>query len=443
MNYFILLFTLFLFSCNSNFYIYFNNISYKNNETFLLKIKEGSSIKSINDLNKKLGILDFKLLYPEINLAEIKASDNNIDIIKTEYLKNNFVEYIEKDTKLKTFSYKYENLENNDKSYTIQWNMEAIKINKELNLNTGKNNVTVAVIDSGVDINHPDLKNNLLPLIDILKESGKEDIYDFGNLSIDYSGKDGNGHGTHVAGIISSIINTQKRASSMTSNVKILPIKVANYDGGTDASLLIKGIIKAIEKKVKVINLSIGASKENGNNALEEVVKLAISKGIVFVAATGNESNRSKGIIEEVNVPASYDGVIAVSAFTEKNKIANYSNAGSQVKISAPGGGNLSKEGAKIYSTWPTYKTYIGYKDGIIGPYAYDSGTSMASPHVAGVATLLFSKYPNITSEQVKLKILANTTDMEQEVFNNDFGYGKLNAYDSIINGSHDKKSLL
>lgn len=457
----ILITSLLLFSCdnrvfNNNVNTAQNEIQNKTNETLLLKIKENISKNKITEINKKLGITDFKILSSELNLAEIKTSNNEVSKIKTEYLKNNLVEYIEKDAKLNIFSYEAQTApydkkafelkagkaKPNDTFYPLQWNMTSIDADKAWTVTTGNSNVIVAVIDSGVDPDHPDLQDNLLPLIDVLGETGERDVYGFGTSDVDYSGKDGNGHGTHVAGIIGAMVNNQKGVAGLAGNVKILPIKAANYDGGTSASIITRSIMKAIENKVKVINLSIGGPKSEGTQALKDAVDLAISKGIVFVSATGNESSRSKGVIEDVTVPAAYTGVISVAAITDKDKVANYSNGGAEVEIVAPGGGGLQSEGAKIYSTWPTYKTFEGYRSGVNGPYAYLSGTSMACPHISAVAALLFAKFPNITGQQVRVRILANAKEIGQKGFNFDVGYGKLNAYDSLMNGSHDRKEL-
>ncbi|MEK7434692.1 MAG: S8 family serine peptidase [Cyanobacteriota bacterium] len=452
-----------LFSCNNintNTNLNKKVINSNNNQTLLLKIKPNVNQERINIFNKQFGVTNFNYISKDLKIAEIKTDSKNVESLKKEYLDRNIVEYIEKDSKMSVLDYQAENISDterknlsikatttgarpNDTFFPLQWNMQSIDADKAWTLTTGNSSVTVAVIDSGVDPDHPDLQENLLPLIDMLADTGEVDNYFFGNIDVDYSGKDGNGHGTHVTGVIGALINNQKGVSGLAGNVKILPIKAANFSGGTSASIITKSIIKAIENKVRVINISIGGERSEGTKALKEAVDLALEKGIVFVSATGNESSRSKGIITDVTVPAGYEGVISVAAVTEKDRVANYSNGGPEVEIAAPGGAGLQSEGSKIYSTWPTYKTFEGYRAGIIGPYAYLSGTSMSCPHISAAAALLFSRYPSMTGQQARIRILSTAKEIiGQKGFNSDVGYGKLNVYDALIQGSHDKKEI-
>ncbi|RYX99837.1 hypothetical protein EON78_02550, partial [bacterium] len=338
-----------------------------------------------------------------------------------------------------SFSAKDGGVKPNDTFYGLQWNAQSIDADKAWTITTGNKAITVAVIDSGVDPDHPDLSGNLLPMIDMLQESGESDVYKFGFNEIDYNGKDGNGHGTHVTGILGAMINNGKGVAGIAGNVSILPIKAANYEGNTSASIITKSILRAIEKGARVINLSIGGPKSEGTQALKDAVELAIQRGVVFVSATGNESDRRNGIVTEITVPAAYPGVISVASTTKYNKVANYSNGGEEAEISAPGGGGTSSEGDKIYSTWPTYRTYEGYRAGIVGPYATLSGTSMSCPHVSAVAALILTQEPNLTAQQVRIRLLSTTTEVETKGFDNATGFGKLNAYNALISNNHDK----
>lgn len=427
-----------------------NNIVYPS-QNLIIRFNDHVNQEQINKLNQKNGIKSFELISKELNIIDIKTDTKNIEQIKSIYQNNKLVKYVTPDAKLSLFPFKASavdsnfkikdlSFEPNDPLYQSQWNATAIEANKAWAITTGSSNVTVAVIDSGVDPNHPDLKNNLLPLIDIWNESGQDDIYKTTTgLSIDYIGRDGNGHGTHVSGIIGAMINNSIGIAGISSSVKILPIKSANYAGDTYASVITKAIIRAIDEGAKVINISIGGPKADGTKALQDAVELAISKGIVISCAVGNESDRSKGIITEVTVPAAYSGVLAVGATTEFGKVANYSNGGSEVSLTAPGGFGAIGEGRKIYSTWPTYKTYFGYTENIVGPYAAISGTSMSSPHVAGVAALIFSKEPNLSAQKVRVRILSTTISPPITGFDQANGYGQLNAYNALIKNTDDK----
>lgn len=428
-----------------------NNNYINDQKNFIIRFKDNININQINKLNNDIGLKAVKIS-DKLNMFEINTSSQDYNNIKNKYENSGLINYIEADTKLKLFPYEVYKSDKslstkavtavrpNDSFYGLEWNAASIEADKAWTLTTGSSNVTVAVIDSGVDPDHPDLVNNLLPMIDMLEEAGEPDIYRSGFNDVDYSGRDGNGHGTHVTGILGASINNAKGIAGIAGNVKILPIKAANYEGNTSASIITKSILRAIDKGVRVINLSIGGPKSEGTQALKDAVNLAISKNIVFVSATGNESLRSNGIITPVTVPAAYPGVISVAAITKYNKVATYSNGGEEVLIAAPGGGGPASEGEKIYSTWPTYRTYEGYRAGITGPYATLSGTSMSCPHVSAVAALIISKEPNLTAQQIRVRILSTTTDVDAKGFDQATGYGKLNAYKALVLNTHDKK---
>ena len=189
-----------------------------------------------------------------------------------------------------------------------------------------------------------------------------------------------------------------------------------------------------------MINISIGGPKSEGTKSLYDAVELAVSRGVLFVSATGNESDRKNKVITDVTVPAAYPGVLSVGAITRYDKVANYSNGGNDISLVAPGGGGLADEGEKIYSTFPTYKTYLSYAEKINGPYALFSGTSMAAPHVAGAAALILSREPNLTYQQLRVRILSSATFLNAKGFDPSTGYGKLNIEQALNQNTDDKR---
>jgi len=423
----------------------------KTNNNLLVRFNDNVSDKEINTIKNTFAIKSFEMISNELKLAKFELENNSQkESFKEKYEKNNLFKYIENDQIINLAEYKtYPSLENknfsvkstvepNDSFYGLQWNLPDIGVDKAWAITTGSSNITVAVIDSGVDPNHPDLSDNLLPLIDVWNDSGNDDIYEIGGKQINYGGKDGNGHGTHVTGIIGAMINNSLGVSGIAGNVKILPIKATNYMGDTSASIIAKSILKAVDNKVNVINLSIGGPKSETTQALVDAVNLAINKNIVFVSASGNESDRENNKIADVAIPAAYQNVITVAANTKYDKVGNYSNGGEEVEVTAPGGGAKTYEGDKIYSTWPTYITYEGFRTGIRGPYAWLSGTSMSSAHVAGIAALLLTSEPNLTVQQVRIRILSTVTDIEDAGFDTKTGYGKVNAYKALTSNNHD-----
>lgn len=217
--------------------------------------------------------------------------------------------------------------------------------------NTGKG-VVVAVIDTGVDYNHPDLKANII--------GGK-----------DFTGKgdylDGNGHGTHVSGTIAAT-NTGAGVVGVAPDVKILALKALGDDGSGDMNNVTEAIRYATAYGVDLISMSLGGPD---SPELHQAVKDAVAKGITVVVAAGNDGDGNP-FTEELSYPGAYDEVIEVGAIDFTSHVAYFSNTNHEVDILAPGVGILS--------------TYLN------GQYAKLDGTSMATPHVAGAVALLKSK---------------------------------------------------
>lgn len=333
----------------------------------------------------------------------------------------------------------------NDPNYGLQWNIKSSKVDQAWSLVDSNPDLTVAVIDSGVDPNHPDLFDNLLPLEDIQNEEKGVDIYrnPFTSEVINFGGKDGNGHGTHVTGIIAASLNNNIGVAGVAGGgIKILPIKATDFAGNTDAATLTAAFQRAIDKGADVINISIGGPASKTTQALTDVIRLALQRNIPIISATGNESDRSSGFVSPVTVPAAYSGVIAVGAHTEFDKVATYSNGGPQVDILAPGGGGRSRarqEGQQVWSVWPSYFTFEFFQKRITSTnYAATSGTSMACPHVTGVVALMLAREPQLTPSQIRSRLIATADDLNTPGFDEESGYGKLNALRALQWTGHD-----
>jgi subtilisin family serine protease len=335
----------------------------------------------------------------------------------------------------------------NDPNFGLQWNMKSSGINQAWNLSKGNKNLKIAVIDSGVDPNHPDLIENLDKFEDVWNEEKGPDVYKnpFTGQTVNYGGKDGNGHGTHVTGIIAATMNNQIGVAGVSGEgVRITPIKATDYAGNTDAAVLTAAFQRAIDRGVRVINISIGGPANKSTQALVDVIQLALQKNISIVSATGNESSRKEGAISPITVPAAYPGVIAVGAYTQFHKVASYSNGGPEIDLVAPGGGGQSAtaaEGQQIFSTWPSYQTYEYFQKRVVSTYyAATSGTSMACPHVTGVVALLLSREPNLTPAQIRGRLIATADDIDALGFDQASGYGELNAYRALRWTEHDAR---
>ena len=261
----------------------------------------------------------------------------------------------------------------NDPNVGSQWFLNKIKAFEAWDINPGSGTVVVAIVDNALQTNHVDLQANMLPGRDL----GDNDS-DPGPPNSTFS------HGTHVAGIVSAVTNNNVGIASACNNrIKILPIK-ATPDGGNPQSIYygFEGIIWAADHGAQIISLSWGGI--GYAQAEQEVIDYAYAKGIVIVAAAGNDNN------EVENFPAAYKNVISVASLDTDDKRSSFSTYGSWVDISAPGRG--------ILSTIP----YDGYTN--------FNGTSMATPLVASALGYVWSCFPSLTPAQLE-SILLSTAD--------------------------------
>lgn len=266
----------------------------------------------------------------------------------------------------------------------------------------GSSETVIAVIDTGVDMLHPDLMNKLV-------STG----WDFVNGDDDAS--DDNGHGTFVAGLAAAETDNGIGISGVAWNCTILPVKSMADDGEGSYSWVIKGIEYAIENEADVINLSLGGTVHS--EALEDAVREAYFQGITVVASVGNDS-------EMVLYPAAYDAYVLAVAATDYNDIRpDWSNHGPEVDVAAPG--------VLVISCVPTW--YFG--PGAI-PYGVGEGTSFACPHAAGMVSLIISEKPWLTPGDI-MNILRYTADDvngdELPGLDEFIGYGRINMQNALV----------
>ncbi|MDO8452519.1 MAG: S8 family serine peptidase, partial [bacterium] len=230
----------------------------------------------------------------------------------------------------------------NDSLYGSQWNLEKIGSGESFDVSKGGYS-SIAVIDTGVDSGHSDLSGSVSSGYNTIDEN--EDT------------RDENGHGTHVAGIAAAASDNGTGIASVSFQAKVLPVKVLSKDGWGYYSDIAEGIVYATDQGARIINLSLGGGSDS--ETLKKAVRFALSKGGLIVAAAGNNGNNAPFY------PASYPGVLAVSASDQQDNLASFSSYGSNIFTASPGVG--------ITSTVPggDYKTY--------------SGTSMSAPHLSGL----------------------------------------------------------
>lgn len=280
----------------------------------------------------------------------------------------------------------------NDPGYATQWPLEAVQAPQARDSIPPTADVAIAVIDSGVDATHPDLRGALLPGFDathgIILGSGNHDV---------------DGHGTAVAGVVAAITNNGSSLASLGGGLSILPIR---YD--SRASTAVVAIRHATDRGARVINASWGSPCEAA--PIADAVAYAQSRGVLVVAATGNEGT------EQLNYPAAYPGVLGVGATGFDGTIAPYSTTGAAVDLVAPGG---SGDGDPSHDV-PVLRSGGGTETVV--------GTSFAAPLVAGAAGLLLAGNSSLDATTVAATLLSTAVDQGAAGHDSVFGAGVLNA---------------
>lgn len=271
-----------------------------------------------------------------------------------------------------------------DPYYSKQWFLPQVGADKAWDAEEGDPGVVVAVLDTGVDPSHPDLAGRVIAGHDFTSQAN--DTYDV------------YGHGTHVAGIIAAAGDNGVGLAGLAWKVRIMPVKVLDNNGNGRYSDLISGIRYAADNGASVINMSLGGGA--ASQALQDAVDYAHGKGVVLVAAAGNNAAST------LSYPAACSGVISVGATDDLNRKASFSNYGNGLDIVAPG--------VSIYSDYPG------------GRYMSMSGTSMAAPTVAGAAALLRSYRPGLSAQEVENRILQNAKDLGTPGYDTTYGWGLL-----------------
>lgn len=297
------------------------------------------------------------------------------DAIVKQLAHNPNIQYAEKDYKAQAFDVP------DDPFFLDQWGLQKIQAPKAWGITHGSSSVLVAIVDTGIDGSHPDLSSKI---------AGRA------NFTTDPD-TDNNGHGSHVAGIVAADTNNGIGVAGTGYNTRLLSVKALDSTGSGYYSWIANGITWAADNGAKVINMSLGGNSPS--TTLQNAITYAANKGVVIVAAAGNNGNSFP------EFPAYYSPTISVAATTSTDQKAYYSNYGLWVLMAAPGDSILS-----------TYQ----------GDYAYLSGTSMATPFVSGVASLVWSEHPTWTASQVISKI-ENSADKISGT-GTYWKYGRVNA---------------
>lgn len=281
----------------------------------------------------------------------------------------------------------------NDPGYKYEWDISYTQADKAWSLINQKREIRVAVLDTGIDYTHPDLRNR------VLLDKG----YNF--IDNSYDVMDDNGHGTHVSGIIAAEANNKIGISGIVGklDVKIIPVKVLDENGEGEESDVARGIVYAVDKGADIVNLSFGIKSKS--KLIADAINYAKSKGVFVVAASGNDNENSD------NYSPAGDGAFAVAAMNYNYKKASFSDYGNSIKVVAPG--------VKILSTVP-------------GGYEAWDGTSMAAPVVSGIAAMIKAENPQLSSSQIEDILDSTAKDIMYKGKDQQSGYGLIDAYSAI-----------
>lgn len=240
----------------------------------------------------------------------------------------------------------------------IPWGIHRIGADQLWSQSTGEG-MKVAVLDTGIDLHHPDLKENIAGGVNFVEPH--------------LPPQDDNGHGSHVSGTIAAVKNNYGVVGA-SPGAKLYAVKVLNHKGEGYFADVIRALAWCLEQGIQVVNLSFGSN--NSSQALHEAIRKVTARGMIVVAAAGND-----GTTQSVDYPAAYSEAIAVGAVDEKDRLAPFSSQGPEIKLVAPGTGILST--------------------GIGGVFSRLSGTSMATPHVSGAIALLWTIAPKLKAGQI------------------------------------------
>lgn len=408
-----------------------------------------------------------------IYLVELEDKEADIEKVCREYQNDPGVEYAEPNR------YYQVNILPNDKyidplvqgqwsdgsweqPYEDMWGLKAIEAEQAWEIEKGSSAIKIAVIDTGVDYNHEDLRGKMVSPYDFVNLNPGEASMLFGTIGYepdpnddyyqyDNDPLDRHGHGTHIAGTISANTGNGIGIAGVTWNCKIMPIRVGfslkhpaleKSDTFLFNNAIAKGIEYAAKQGADIINMSFGGGY---SNTIHDAIRFAYSQGCILVAAAGN-ANMDASLFFPANCPE----VIAVSAHDENLRKSDFSNWGVKIDVAAPGGGSRSSDGnnalgRNILSLRAKDTDMYEDETSVVDTQYYRArGTSMAAPHVCGVCGLILSQNPSLTVEEVRMILRKSADDIvypledsyEQKTgWDASTGYGKINARKALETG--------
>lgn len=385
--------------------------SQENDNVLLIKFQQQETIEDISrDYNIPEENIDE---VGDLNIFRIQNPDqsNKDKLYETENVTDE-IEFIEKPQKYNTM------LIPNDYSSSEQWGLDKMNAVLAWDITTGSASNIIAILDTGVNGLHEDLTGKVIAGRAFLDNGGT--VY---NISAN-TDSDDHGHGTSVAGVASAITDNAKGVAGTDWNARIMPVKILDSSGSGWDDDIADGIIYAAQNGAKIINMSLGG--DTSSSTLEAAINTAYNTyGCVVVAASGNTNTTP------ISYPARYGNVIAVGATNSSDNRCTPSDWGYDI-WGNPLGSNYGSD-LDVIAPGNSIKTTKDTASG--NEYRTASGTSLSTPFVSGIASLILTKYPSFTNTQVRSYIeneAYKVSGMGGNDFHNEYGYGRVDMYRSL-----------
>jgi hypothetical protein len=338
------------------------------------------------DQVQALGALNLPVLevLPDLLVQRVAVPEGQEQVVIQALSEDPRVEYAELDYIV------HATITPNDTYFDQQWALSKIRAPAAWDQETGTSDPIIAIVDTGVDLSHPDLNAKIVPGWDFVNDDG--------------SAQDDHGHGTHVAGIAAAETNNGQGVAGVSWGARLMPIKVLDENGDGYWSDVARGVRYACSHGAQIINLSLGG--DNPSSTLEDALEQAYQDGCLIVAAAGNSGRKV------IDYPARYPEAMAVTATDQYDELATFSDHGPQAEVAAPG--------VDIYSTlWPR-------------TYGWKAGTSMSTPYVAGLAALIWSACPLLDNTEVRGVLRSTAKDLGTAGWDEYYGYGRIDARKAV-----------
>jgi subtilisin family serine protease len=371
-------------------------------EELLISFREGTKLPVVEAFFAHKGVRPIRHI-PQIDVWLVTGTTREVKAVRDSRAGGELVRWLESNHPVRATQ-----VTPNDNFYLAQQeNLRVIGLPEAWTLAQGSSHVPIAIIDTGVDLDHPDLQSKIwtnsseIPGNDIDDDSNGyiDDVWGWDFVSDDFVPQDDHSHGSHVSGVAAATTNNGIGMAGVAWHAPIMPLKVLDNQGLGSVAAVAEAIVYAADNGARIVNLSLGSLEYS--QAIAEAVAYALARGCLLVASAGNDG----GVVE---YPAALPGVMAVSATDNQDLPWSRSNRGPEVELAAPG--------VNIFSANRQ------------GGYYLASGTSMAAAHVSGVAALLWALSPSLEAGAVRGVLLDTAQDLWSAGFDPLTGWGRVDA---------------